>query len=377
MQNAFDVKQLLVFSDDWGRHPSSCQHLIRELLPRHKVTWVNTIAMRPPRIDLLTARRAAGKLLQWCTPGSSASTESLPDGLTVKNPMMWPWMHSRSTRALNRLLLTRQLKSDARDRTIITTLPITADLVGRLPAKRWVYYCVDDFSVWPGLSGEILHEMENELIKKVDCVIAVSDHLVDSIRPHTPNVHLLTHGVDLDFWHCDQPTHQTGEPVALFWGVVDQRMEADWLLALADTMQSGKIVLAGPQQDPDPRLMEHSNIDGIGPVPITDLPRMAAAAQVLIMPYADLPVTRAMQPLKFKEYMATGRPVVTSNLPAVRPWSECVNIANSEVEFVNLTLSYLQGSQGNAIDQQLLQAQLKSEAWEQKASEFRNLLSSE
>ena len=41
---------LLVFADDWGRHPSSCQHLISRLLDRHRVAWVNTVGMRPPRL---------------------------------------------------------------------------------------------------------------------------------------------------------------------------------------------------------------------------------------------------------------------------------------------------------------------------------------
>ena len=95
-------------------------------------------------------------------------------------------------------------KAAANNSTVITTLPITADLVGRLSAKRWIYYCVDDFSVWPGLSGEVLREMELELISKVDCVIAVSDHLVDAIRPYKSDVQLLTHGVDVDFWKCNE-----------------------------------------------------------------------------------------------------------------------------------------------------------------------------
>ena len=42
----------IVFSDDWGRHPSSCQHLFRRLLPRYRTFWVNTIGMRRPRLDL-------------------------------------------------------------------------------------------------------------------------------------------------------------------------------------------------------------------------------------------------------------------------------------------------------------------------------------
>src|SRR5207302_2031672 len=55
---------LLVFADDWGRHPSSCQHLVRHLLPRREVVWVNTI-MRPPRLDLATLRRGGEKVRQW------------------------------------------------------------------------------------------------------------------------------------------------------------------------------------------------------------------------------------------------------------------------------------------------------------------------
>ena len=376
MQNSCEPQDLLVFSDDWGRHPSSCQHLIRELLPRHSVTWVNTIAMRPPRIDMLTARRGAEKAWQWCTGKKAVPNAKLPDGLSVKNPIMWPWMQSKSTRAVNSRLLTRQLQANAKNSTVITTLPITADLVGRLSAKRWIYYCVDDFSVWPGLSGEVLREMELELISKADCVIAVSDHLVDAIRPYKSDVQLLTHGVDVDFWKYNESVQPAVEPTALFWGVVDRRMEAEWLLALADALTNEKIVLAGPQQDPDPRIMQHPRIEGIGPVAMRELPKMAAAANVLIMPYADLPVTRAMQPLKLKEYIATGRPVVTSNLPAIQPWATHIKIAHSKVEFVETTLQYLHDVQIKSLANDDLQTRLLGETWKQKSQFLEAVLAS-
>src|SRR5271157_1569767 len=79
---------LLVFSDDWGRHPSSCQHLVRHLLPRYPVWWVNTIGMRTPRLDLSTLRRGLGKLGTWLRPPPPA-----PDGgpePRVRHPRMWP-----------------------------------------------------------------------------------------------------------------------------------------------------------------------------------------------------------------------------------------------------------------------------------------------
>ena len=63
------IGSLLVFSDDWGRHPSSCQHLTRNLLDRYPVLWVNTIGTRAPRLDRQTLRRVAEKILQWGSTG--------------------------------------------------------------------------------------------------------------------------------------------------------------------------------------------------------------------------------------------------------------------------------------------------------------------
>src|SRR5689334_23104520 len=98
---------LLVFADDWGRHASSCQHLVRQLLPRREVCWVNTIGMRPPRLDLATITRGAGKIRGWLSPPGRAA-EPLPDHLRVANPIMWPWFTTRFDRRLNRALLSRQ-----------------------------------------------------------------------------------------------------------------------------------------------------------------------------------------------------------------------------------------------------------------------------
>src|SRR5436190_17823768 len=117
---------LLVFSDDWGRHPSSCQHLVRHLLARHDVYWVNTIGTRTPKLDLATLTRGLEKARQWLRRRSDAS--ALPANLRVLNPRMWPSFGSRFGRALNRRLLARQLdpllRSLPEPPVAVTTLPI-------------------------------------------------------------------------------------------------------------------------------------------------------------------------------------------------------------------------------------------------------------
>jgi hypothetical protein len=103
---------LLVFADDWGRHPSSCQYIIRQLLHQHDVYWVNTIGTRSPRLNWATLKRGAEKLRQWLRPSKTDSEPGL--GLDapqprVLNPRMCPWFGSASSRWLNRVLLRRQL----------------------------------------------------------------------------------------------------------------------------------------------------------------------------------------------------------------------------------------------------------------------------
>jgi len=150
---------LLVFADDWGRHPSSCQHLVRQLLGRYQIYWVNTIGMRPPRLEWSTMHRAMEKARHWLQrrPNPSAEGNSAPEGPRVLNPRMWPWFSAPLDRRINGALLARQLRPILRSldppAMAITTIPIVADLVGQLPVRRWLYYCVDDFSLWPGLDS--------------------------------------------------------------------------------------------------------------------------------------------------------------------------------------------------------------------------------
>lgn len=379
-------KSLLIFSDDWGRHPSSCQHLVRVLLSEVKVTWVNTIGMRPPRLDLLTAKRVWGKLSDWGPVRGGDATKNAASShanLSVVDVKMWPWMNHRWDRWLNQRLLTAQLFSSAKATVAITTIPIVADLVDHLPVRRWVYYCVDDFSVWPGLDGDTLGRMEDELLPKMDLIIAASDSLAAGIAARGFHAEVLTHGVDLEFWLSR--THELPSPLArqitddvplvLFWGVVDRRMNADWVLALADRMNEGEIWLVGPQQNPDPRLSGHPRVVMPGSVPFEDLPKLAQRATVLIMPYADLPVTRAMQPLKLKEYLATMRPVVATALPALAEWSDCLDCVDTADAFVSRTIKYLKRAGTLSPAEQRSRGRLAAESWAGKARRFRQLIS--
>ena len=126
--------------------------------------------------------------------------------------------------------------------------------------------------------------------------------------------------------------------------------------------------MIGPRGAVDRALLHHPAIEWHDPVPYTDLPAVAAEADVLVMPYADLPVTRAMQPLKLKEYLATGRPVVATPLPANRAWAASLDLTDEPAAFARRVVD--RARTGLPDSQQADRRRLVQESWAAKAQCF-------
>lgn len=370
--------QLIVFADDWGRHPSSSQHLIRQLLPQYPTLWVNTVGTRAPKMTLSDLQRGFGVLSSWLGTRDTKRAASDPDNFRLAAPKMYPGYRNRLQRMFNRSQVARAVRSIVRPghrRVVLTTLPMTADLVGALEADRWIYYCVDDYAQWPGTDCAVMQAMEQELVNKVDAITPVSTVLADRLErmgQSSKITGLLEHGVDLERWASPRIETQLPDnwpddrkPIALFWGLLDARMDVDWLRQLAET-QSCELMMTGPQA-PDCSASIAFWCKLTGPAALEDLPAYAAASNVLIMPYIDAPVTRAMQPLKLLEYLATMKPVVVRDLPATRAWADCCDLATRAEDFARLVQE--RGQTGTPAAQiEARKKRLADQSWTAKAS---------
>jgi glycosyltransferase involved in cell wall biosynthesis len=397
----------VVFADDWGRHPSSCQHIFRRILPKAEVLWVNTVGLRTPRISLYDIKRSAEILSHWLKPGvkeagngaapagEAPDTAAAADGKggrgaasqngrqpKVARPVMLPFFHWHWADALNQKLIRRGVDAALRGfapgkrRVLVSTLPIIPGLFREGPWARKVYYCVDDFTTWPGVSGDTMRRLEERTLPHCDVMIATSSGLLETRGPKVPRAHLLTHGVDGAHFRraLDAAPHPSlaglPRPVLGLFGSFDARVDGDILRELARRHAGGTVVVMGPVDRDLSEFASCPNIRFLGPVPYAELPERIAALDVLVLPYVVDASTDKINPLKLKEYLATGKPVVSSPLPEARRLSDFCLVASKEEFPVAVEQALREAAVRGRSPSKALEDFLASESWEGKAERF-------
>jgi glycosyltransferase involved in cell wall biosynthesis len=325
-------RDFIVFSDDWGRHPFSCMHIMKRFLPYNRILWVNTVGMRLPKLTFYDLRRSIEKIGSWF--GRSTSREELPANLTVISPVMIPFNNLSSIRRFNRMSVVRAVKKGMtrlgiKQPLLLTTLPTANDYLGVFDEVVDIYYCVDEYSRWPGAVKEMLERMESDLIRKVDLIVTTSEELQRANRSETCPTYLLTKDL------VPHPLFDTlSKPVIGYFGLIDGHVDLGLLEFLMKEKPEWSFVFIGPVKVDIDNLRGYKNAHFYPPVPYLDLPRYLVGLDVCILPYKVNELTRYSNPLKLKECLAAGKPVVSTALPEGMKLKEAVRVALGKEEFL-------------------------------------------
>jgi len=331
---------LIVFGEDWGGLPSSTQHLMGHLARDRKILWINSIGLRKPRLNATDARRALTKLLSRPAACRTEAADIASD-FTVINPKTLPAPSNGLERLLARKLLCRQLlpaiKAARLRRPILwISLPTAADLVGELGEIATVYYCGDDFSALAGVDHATVAAREKELNQKADLVLAASEVL--ATRFPGAKTRLLTHGVDYELFStpCDRAPDlpQDGKPIAGFYGSLSEWLDIELLIATIQRMPHWNFVFIGSSSVDVSPLASLGNVRMLGPRPHAQLPGYSQHWDVSLLPFRDNAQIRACNPLKLSEYLAAGKPIVSTPFPALKPYLSLISTARSVDEMV-------------------------------------------
>ncbi len=370
-------KNFIVFSDDWGRHPFSCQHIMEHFLAHNKLLWVNTIGMRTPEFTLYDMKRALGKIRSWVQkPQQQSDADISHPNLRIISPFMIPYNIYPPVRKFNAKSVVKAVRKaahdwDFTDPIVLTTQPLAADYIGKLDEKLVAYYCVDDFVHWPGMNQpELVQSLENDLLNKSDLVFTVSDALCASRTNGKNPSRLLTHGVDIAHFSkasmpqaLPQEMQHAHAPIIGFYGLIDHRFDMELVKEILSQKPSWHIVCVGNTLIDLEPLKAFANFHWIGAVSYKDLPMYAAHFDVAFIPYVINEHTHTINPLKLREYIATGKAVVTTPMREAYRFENVIHIAEKGLAFIAAIEQALQ----HPIDSSVRAQSLHGESWEDKA----------
>jgi glycosyltransferase involved in cell wall biosynthesis len=375
---ALKGRDIVCFSNDWDGDPLSKMHAMKILARENRVLWVNSIGNRRPTATAKDAKRMLKKV-----SGALQGMQERHPNIWVLTPLALPFYGNELVRATNGVLLKAQVQAAMqqlgfKDVISWSFLPSAAPVVGTLGESLVVYHCVDEFSAFSDAPAGEIRELERRLMSKADVVICSSEKLrADKARVNS-NAHLVQHGVDLEHFSkaFDTETRIPEElkgapgPIIGFWGLIADWVDLQLIRHVADAFSGGTVVLVGNSSTDLKPLEGARNIRVVGRKPYADLPRYAKAFDVALMPFKVNELTLAANPLKVREYLAAGLPVVSTAIPEVERLGIC-RIGQDADGIVREIAAAIEAGPGPS---EVRAAQVRSEGWEARVADMQEIV---
>jgi len=306
------------------------------------------------------------------------------DGVTIVVPVV-PSNLEPSRRALIERDLVDALLERERivDYVLWYYTPMALAFTAHLLPRAVIYDCMDELSAFKDAPAG-LQAMETKLMQRAALVLTGGQTLYEAKRGQHHNIHPFPSSVDVAHFArargaTEIPSDQRHIPAPRlgFFGVIDERMDLALLDGVAATRPDWNLILVGPVVKIDPAtLPRRPNIHYLGGKPYGELPQYVAGWQVALLPFARNEATRYISPTKTPEYMAAGKPVVSTSIrDVVRPYGErgLVRIADDVPSFVAACESALAEDEGVRIKR--FDTYLSRMSWDRTWSRIEVLMS--
>jgi len=396
----------VIMGNPWhfaGNNPTSKHHVAEELASLgHRVLWINCAGMRAPKLRSGGDRQRVIEKIRLAFRG----LDRVKENIWVLSPLILPLPQSRVARWLNCLIYrfvawwgVRRLRLER---------PVLMSFFLMVPSmlKRWpftaIYYCVDKWDAFERYDGGTMSMMNRESCMAADIVLASSAGILSEVRKYNVNAHLIPHGVKHGHFAraLAHPGPGTGGldgvpllkdlptgRIAGFFGLIDERVDHELLLRVARECGNCHVVVIGKADSDLSWTRTEPNIHWLGPKPFDELPGYVARFSVGLIPYVLNDQTDAINPIKLREMLAAGCPVVSTNLPEsvamagefrLRCHDERLSamgmvVAGNDNEFVNLVKQRLDNLLTTA-EKLALSRTMADETWTSRVRDILRLI---
>jgi len=400
---------ILISSIEWDFNWQGHQEIASRLARAgNRVLYVENMGVRSP--GLRDARRVAQRFFHWAGSLLDGGVRQVSPDLYVCSPLILPPFGSRIRHELNRRLLLplllRAVRSLRFDPEIIWTFLPTdtaAALVHMLRKPRGlvVYYCIADFAELSPHPNEIL-KSERSIIEMSDLIFAQGPQLAERCSRGGREAEIFPFGVNLNrFTKENGQANGSSEedpsatarpcsasdfmsalprPVIGYVGGIHKFFDVQMLAAMARAKPDWSWVLVGPLQTSSRELRRIPNVHLAGPKAHEELPEYIRGFDVSIVPYLSNGYTATVVPTKINEYLAMGKPVVSTDLPEVRTFNDkhgvIITSPNRPTEFVaSIERALLSSGEDAVVNRRRTVAALND--WEGRAERMSNLIERE
>jgi len=371
---------IICFSNDWDGDPLSKKHIMQRLARHNRILWVNSLGNRNPTASVHDLKRAVKKFRDF-----ARGSKRVEGGIHVFSPLAIPFHGSAIARWLNRKALGWSLRRECRalgfrNPITWTFVPASADVAGTLGERMLIYHCVDEFSEFTGTDKNAIASLEQRLMQKSHCVFVSSDLLLKTKRRHNPRTYLVTHGVDVPHFRtaCEtgtvvpQDIASLQKPVIGFFGLIADWVDIDLIRFLALSRPQWTFVLIGKATTSLKVIEDLPNVRLLGQKPYVSLPAYAKAFDIALLPFVINELTLAANPLKLREYLAAGLPVVSSAIPEAEKLKHVLQVAHNRTEFLDAIQSIVDS--GQLGPQRAISLKMESDSWDAKVEQLSEIV---
>jgi glycosyltransferase involved in cell wall biosynthesis len=329
----------------WQEHQGVMSVLARA---GNRVLFIENTGVRSP--GWKDRGRLLARLRKWTS--GEGRFRPVVENITLYSPLALPFPYSPLAQHINRALVCRSIRrwletNGFESPILFTFLPtqFTLDLMDTIAPALSIFYCTDKLSETSAAARHIL-PYERRVIERADLVFASSIRLVEYCRAYNSETHLFPIGVSLEkferAWRGESSppadVSRLLKPVIGMVGGLRPCVDQALLRKLSLRLPHASIALVGPEQTPMSELRGLANVHLLGPKPHDRIPDYIAAFDACLVPYVVDDFTSNISPAKLNEYLALGKPVVSTDLAEVRRLNEAhgamVRIGATHEEFV-------------------------------------------
>lgn len=372
---------IVCFGDsDWWYHNRG--HLDFQLMRRYaetgRVLYINSIVVRKFNVQegtmfLRRLQRKVRSILRGMRPSGV-------ENMTVYSPFSMPVHHIIGARYLNRLALSLQVGHCMRTLSMAEPIvwvvcPGAAEVAIRLPHTKLVYQRSDRYEDFPGLDSKQIRLYDQLLKRHADLVIYVNRDMWIQERSDCRKAIFLDQGVDYELFahaHRDQyvPEEMKRIPhpiVGIHSGIDVHKLDLSLVERLADILPEVSIVLIGGSSIDLSGLSSRKNVYVLGKKPYEQIPHYAKCFDVCFLPFPQNRWIAAANPIKLKECLALGKPIVSVPCSAVEAYKDIVYVASDVNAFAEaVTKACTENDPGLVAARR---ERVSGSTWEAKATE--------